>query len=114
MSILTKKQRLKIYRKAYELYQENWKMIDSCHPVVGDVACLGLCSVIHTAARKLRLPIEYCELNKQTFPEWFSYKPKTGWKTHPLFWWTISAKNGGYAKRMDVLHRLSQGKSKGE
>lgn len=114
MSILTKNQRIGIYRRAREIYSKDWEMITTIYTVDEGKACLGLCSVIHKAAYQLGYKVEYRELNAKNFPEWFSYKPKTGWKQNSNFWWTVSVKRGGLAKRLDLLTRLAEGKSKGE
>lgn len=114
MSILTKNQRIEIYRRAREIYSKDWEMIGTGYKVVGGKACLGLCQVIRKAAYQLGYKVWYHELNAKNFPEWFSYKPKTGWKQYSDFWWTVSVKRGGLAKRLDLLTRLAEGKSKGE
>jgi hypothetical protein len=111
---LSKKQRLAIYSRAYEIYLKTWRMEATCHKVDGGKACLGLCSPIGSAGYELAALDPYGSINKQNFPEFFSYKPRTGWKNHPAFWWTISIKNGGYSKRLTILRRLADGKSKGE
>lgn len=113
---LSKSDRLLIYREALALYKSNWEMVGGTdsYRIQGDTACLGLCWVIHEACRRLGYDIGYRDLKKTVFPEWFSYKPKTGWKQNYDFWWTVSVKNGGYARRVDLLRRLAEGKSKGE
>lgn len=113
-SIFSKEKRLSIYRKAYELYQSknHNPNAENEYRIFGKRACLGLCSVM-TEAMSMHDVRSY-HLTKQNFPEFFSYKPKTGWKKNHRFWWTLSDKKGGTAKRMDVLHRLSRGMSKGD
>lgn len=105
-----------IYREARNLYAESseYPATLTSINVVGNKACFGMCRLIRKAIRTVADRNGVLSLNRVNFPEYFSYKPKTGWKQNPDFWWTISVKNGGAKKRMEIFERLAKGLSKGE
>jgi hypothetical protein len=119
-SIYQPHERLEIYSKAYKLYYNNHvnTATSGLRKSVGGRRCLGMCQAMNAAIvenSRCRLARKsYVILSRENFPEYFSYKPKTGWKKDTRFWWTPLIKNGGADKRMYVLNRLAMGLSKGE
>jgi hypothetical protein len=109
-------QRLAVYRAARDTYAKDHTnpRAEDFFNISGERACLGMCRLIRKAIRTVADRNGVLSLNRVNFPEYFSYKPKTTWKKSPGFWWTISVKNGGAKKRMEVLDRLAKGLSKGE
>lgn len=107
--------RLKIYREARDRFLADHRCLRAERElfISGGRACYGMCRAMCDAIEKVtdRMMSSFTPDN---FPEYFSYKPKTGWKQDDQYWWTISIKNGGFKKRMTVLNRLADGLSKGE
>ena len=115
-SDFSEKERLAIYRKARDIYaadHDNDNMYRVWVHITGNRACLGMCRALRQALIRT-INGAYANITPDNFPEYFSYKPKTGWKQDDQYWWTISIKNGGFKKRMTVLNRLADGLSKGE
>ncbi len=115
-SIFSVEERLAIYRKARNIYAKNHRNPDAeeLFKISGKRACRGMCTVIEDAIKEVTGHTWWLGFDRANFPEYYSYKPKTGWKNHPAFWWTLSIKNGGFKRRMNVLNRLAKGLSKGE
>ena len=115
-SIYRTYQRMAIYQLARKLYYDYYEstMNAQLFQVDGGKACQGMCKAMEVAMERLGFLQAHKNLTKANFPEYFSYEPKKGWKKHPVFWWTISIKNGGAKKRMAILDRLAEGLSKGE
>ncbi len=103
-----------IYREARDYYARDCSNSEAAavYKVPGKSCCLGMCSVLNLAMRANY--ISHYAINAKNFPEYFSYKPKTCWNKSNRFWWTISIKNGGAKKRLEILNRLAEGLSKGE
>lgn len=101
MKTLPKKTRIKIYKKAFELFKNHHRDYR------------GICSNIIDAATMLGYKatlVTYDDINniKMLWPELYSYKPK---HVRLLsFWW--NSNNRSY--RTMVFNRLIQGKSKGD
>lgn len=115
--ILTREQRLEVYKQAYEIFKEKPvnRIAEIYLPkkyVVIDDLCYGMCHAIGKA--QLRTGHIDIEIDRTNFPEFFSYKPKTSWKGNRDFWWSISKHSGGIDRRLKILERLSRGLSKGE
>lgn len=108
-------QRLAVYRAARDTYAKDHTnpRAEDFFNISGKRACLGMCKVIEDAVTDV-LQYPWIGLTPHNFPEYYSYKPKTGWKQRNGFWWTLSIKNGGAKRRMEVLDRLAKGLSKGE
>lgn len=119
-SIYSAEERLAIYREARDRYcinPANPIAAELCR-IVGNKGCYGMCQALNASirqfeenhGRRFKLSI----LTKKNFPEYYSYKPKAGWNESNRFWWTLSIKNGGAKKRIEVFNRLAMGLSKGE
>lgn len=104
--------RLKIYKHAFESYKANHTASFGRFGIEKGDRCLSMCNEISRAT--VELLGSYFIVNRTNFSEFFSYKPKTGWKTKTDYWWTLSIKRGGAARRLAVLERLSNGLSKDE
>lgn len=109
---ISKTERLQIYKRAAKLYRANYRTNFSALGLEANDTCYGICGKITAATlRELNIVVN---VTRQNFPEFYSYKPKRGWKKYSDYWWTLSIKRGGAARRMDVLDRLAKGLSKGE
>ena len=111
-SKISKTERLQIYNRAAQLYRAGCRTNSSALGLEVNDVCYGICGKI-AAATVRELNIDFA-VTRQNFPEFYSYKPKHGWKKYSDYWWTLSIKRGGAARRMDVLDRLAKGLSKGE
>lgn len=109
---ISKTERLQIYKRAAKQYRANYRTNISALGLEANDMCYGICGTIAAATvRELNIAVA---VTRQNFPEFYSYKPKHGWKKHSDYWWTLSIKRGGAVRRMDVLDRLAKGLSKGE
>lgn len=109
---ISKTDRLRIYKRATKLYRAGYRTNVSAMGLEANDMCYGICGLIAAATvRELNISVT---VTRQNFPEFYSYKPKHGWKKYPAYWWTLSIKRGGAARRMAVLDRLAKGLSKGE
>jgi hypothetical protein len=108
---LTDEQRLRIYRKALDLYKKNNDRIlaNGWHN-----ECDGMCASLDAAMDLLQISrnsrTRYIE--KVNFPEYYSYKPKTCWKPNHTYWITRKFNRGGDTKRIAILTACAEGKSK--
>lgn len=107
--MLDKATRIKIYKKARKIYKREGLKGGN----LGRNSCKGMCFALDQARRDVlrKTAIDHL-LERRQFPEYFSYKPKTGWARDSRFWWSVKTANG--AKRLAILDRLCDGLSKGE
>jgi hypothetical protein len=107
----TKEQRVKIYRKALNIFKGSYKS----ESYVG-----GMCEVIGSAI----LDLEYgfngpnrkhpscCDGKqlKKFWPEFAKHKPKTCWSVDRRFWFSRYSGENGYEKRVKILEEISEHK----
>ena len=116
---LNKEQRIKVYKKALELYKKNNSgRIDKCD---------GMCMYIGQAMLDLDLSRnrvypgnvsnipkgkERAQL-KEYFPEFVSFMPNPAnrWEKDKRFWFTPKVSRGGLDHRIKVLTALAEGKT---
>ena len=108
--ILTKKNRIRVYKLARKMYVKDIAN-DLAHKVAH---CSGMCKYIDNAVYDLGFGGVHRSYVAEAWPEYYSFKPKKGWKSNPNFWWSLDISRKCHMRRVAVLTALAKGKSKGE
>ena len=94
-----------IDKKAYAIMKKDVKMYYNTFDQWSET--YGMCTYIQSANA-------FYNIRRSNYPEFFTYKPKTGWKSDTAYWFTRNVKRGGLAKRLAIMERLSHGKCKND
>jgi hypothetical protein len=108
--ILSKKDRIRVYKRALTTYLVNLDNDISNK----NMYCDGMCKHINNAVYDLGFDGVYRACVAKAWPEYHSFKPKTGWKTDTRFWWSLNISKKCHMRRVAVLTALAKGKSNGE
>jgi len=115
MTPFTKKQRMKIYKKALAHFVRTNKPEPS--QMVGTAwrnRTEGMCVSLEHAVSQLQYGwygYQKRSMHRETFPEYYAFKPKTTWKADSNYWYTRYFQRGGYSKRVAILTAIVNGQT---
>lgn len=105
---LSREQRLKIYKEALRTFEIMAAKSQHKEHVT------GMCEHISKAAKRWFNKQGYVwdlSIERKNYPEYFSYKPTTGWKENYAYWWSTKTPSGR-ERRLKVLRAIAAGQDK--